>query len=316
MPRLILILLLVGRAAWADRVLLVDSDPELLRALEVSLAPWQLTIIVDARPLTEATAAERAGGAGARFLVWRDGADLVVYDQTTRTTERRPARAGAFDNVSAAAAALTVKTLMRLPPPPDGPPPPPPGGGDLVAPAPARDRGLAVRVEAGGAGRVSFGTDGAFGGRLVFGAMLQPSAAYGWRAGVRADLGTATSIDRGNTTGTWSDWSVLVAGSYTLSRGAWELEPWVGLGVTRGALDVSDTTTSRQEGATLFAARAGVIGRRRFGSLTIGLDLELAITPGAPVYTRETMGVGSPALFEVPNLALVFGIVVAADLGG
>ena len=87
MPRLILILLLVGRAAWADRVLLVDSDPELLRALEVSLAPWQLTIIVDARPLTEATAAERAGGAGARFLVWRDGADLVVYDQTTRTTD-------------------------------------------------------------------------------------------------------------------------------------------------------------------------------------------------------------------------------------
>lgn len=103
---LVLVLALEGRSN-ADVVVLADSDPELLHAVESSLAPWKLTIVVDARPIDEATATRRADEAGARFVVWREGDQLVVYDRTTSAAERRPARTGAFDNVSAAAAALT-----------------------------------------------------------------------------------------------------------------------------------------------------------------------------------------------------------------
>lgn len=317
MPRLILILLLLlARTASADRVVLADADQELLHAIEASLAPWRLTIIVDARPVGEKTAAERADAAGARFLVWRDGTELVVYDRTTNTAERRPARTGAFDNVSAAAAALTVKTMMRLPPPEESPPPPPPGGGPVVGVPPAREAGIAVRIEAGGAGRISPGSDEGFSARLVLGAMIQPSTAHAWRVGLRGDLGTSTSIDRGATTGTWSDWSVLAVGSWAHAHRSWELEPWVGLGATRTTFDVVDATTPRLAKDTLFSARVGAIGRRRFGSLTTGLDLALSFTPAAPVYTRMTMGMGTPTVFEAPRFSIVFGIVVALDLGG
>ena len=318
MPRLIVLVLVfvlvLERRADAERVVLADADLELLHALESSLAPWQMTIIVDARPVTEATAAKRADDAGARFLVWRERSELVVYDRTTNAAERRPARTGAFDNVSAAAAALTVKTLMRLPPPEIGPPPPPPGGGDVVAPPPPAP-GLAVRLEVGAGGRVGFASDVGFGGRLVLGAMIQPGVLPAWRFGLRADLGPATSIERSGVRGTWFEWGVVAAASYALATGAWELEPWVGMGLSRGVLDVSEMTTSREERATLFEVRGGVIARRRFGSLTAGTLLALSFLPGAPTYTRETMGSGTPTLFEASKFSLVFGIVLAADLG-
>jgi hypothetical protein len=208
--------------------------------------------------------------------------------------------------------------MMRLPPPDEGPPPPPPGGGAIVAPPPAPDPGIAFRVEAGAAGRVGPGSDAGFGGRLLLGAMIQPSTAHAWRFGLRGDLGTSSSIDRGGTTGTWSDWNVLAVASWTYGRAPWEIEPWVGAGVTRSVLDVSDSTTStsRHDAQTLFSARVGTMLRRRFGSLTAGLDLELSLVPGAPVYTKSTMGMGAPTVFEAPRFSIVFGIVVAVDLGG
>ncbi|CAN5920787.1 hypothetical protein BH11MYX3_BH11MYX3_40720 [soil metagenome] len=225
---------LVHAEPAGDRVLLADPDPELLHAVESSLSPWHLSIVVDAAAPADATAAQqRAVVTGARFVVWRAGDQLVVFDRARGTSDRRPARAGSFDPVSAAAAALTVKTMMRLPPPDDG------TTAVIVTPPvvpPADAEGVEVRLELEIAARLA-GSDVGAGGRARFAAMVRPWAAHGGRFGVRADLGTQTSIDRASFKGSWRDWAVLVAASWTVPRGGWELEPWIAGGVVRGTLD-------------------------------------------------------------------------------
>lgn len=306
-------------AAPPDRVLLADPDPELLHAVEVSLEPWHLAVVVDrAAPKDDATAHDRAEVTAARFVVWRQGDQLVVFDRDRDASERRPARAGAFDPVTAAAAAATVKTMMRLPPPPAEEPaatatasPPPP-----VIHATAESTGtIEVRIEAGASARVGGGSDPGLGGRGELAAMLRPSSRHGWRVGVRGDLGTSTSIDRASFQGTWSDWAVLAAASWTLARGPWELEPWVGAGVARGTLDGTEASAARTEHATLAALRGGVYGRRRFGAFTAGIDLALAAAPGAPTYTKTTSGMGTPSIYEASQFSVVIGLALAADLG-
>lgn len=121
--RAAMIVMLASGPALADgtmRVLLADTDPELQRAVRAALAPWRLEVVIETeqRP-TDATHAQAIGDAQtARFVVWREGTDLVVFDRERGEAEHRGAPSGALDPASAAAAALTVKTLMRLPPPP------------------------------------------------------------------------------------------------------------------------------------------------------------------------------------------------------
>ncbi len=304
---------LAHAAPPADRVLLADPDPELIHAVESSLSPWHLSIVVDAKVPSDATAAQqRAVITGARFVVWRAGDQLVVFDRDRGTSERRPARAGSFDPVSAAAAALTVKTMMRLPPPEDATPivitPP-------VVPPLTESRRIEVRLEAGLAARLATGSDVGVGGRAVFAAMVRPSPAHGWRFGIRGDLGTQTSINRSGFKGSWSDWAILVAASWTVPRGAWELEPWIGGGVVRGTLDGTEGTTTRLERSLDATVHGGFLVRRRLGTFTAGLGLEVDATPGAPAYTRKSMGIGSRELFRASSFSVVLGLVLAADLG-
>ena len=321
MPRVIaLVLVLVAaRAAAAppDRVLLADPDPELLHAVESSLAPWHLAVVIDgAVPRDDATAHARAEVTGARFVVWRERDQLVVFDRDRGSSERRPARTGSFDPVTAAAAALTVKTMMRLPPPPpdDGgsvvAPPPPPPPAHVDAPA----RGAELRFEAGVAARLAPGDAGAS-ARGELAVMVRPWSEHGWRFGARGDLGTSTQVDRSGFKGTWSDWAVLAAASWTYPRGHWELEPWVAGGVTRATLDGTESAAPRSEQAVLATLRGGIVGRRRLGVVSVGLGLELAGVTGAPTYTKTTNGAGMPPVFETPSFSVVIGLVVAAELG-
>ena len=294
-----------------DRVLLADPDPELLHAVQSSLSPWKLAIVIESEIPTDDTHAHaRAESTGARFVVWRDRDQLVVFDRDRDVSERRPARAGTFDPVTAAAAALTVKTMMRLPPPPDE-------GGAIVAPPPASGDAdhVEVRLEAGAAARVPTGADEGLGGRALIAVMVRPSTAYHWRIGARGDVGTAASIDRSKFKGTWSDWAVLAAASWTHERGPWEIEPWLGAGVGRGTLDGIEMSVARSERATLWTVRGGAYLRRRFAAFTAGLDVELVGTPTAPTYTRSTMGMGSPAVFEASKFSVVVGFALAVDLG-
>jgi len=304
---LIVALASVAHAAPPQRVLLADPDPELLHAVTTSLAPWKLTVVVEADvPDDDASAHARAAATGARFVVWRDGDQLVVFDRVSDTSERRPARAGRFDAASAAAAGLTVKTMMRLPPPT--------GESTVTSPVVARDH-VEVRLEVGAAARLATGGDEGSGGRATLAVMVRPSSARGWRIGGRADIGTSSEIEAAGFKGAWSDWALLAAASWTHTRGPWELEPWLGAGVVRGTLDGTEMMMVRTERPTLLTLRGGGYLRRRVSAFTAGAGVELVGTPGAPAYTKAGPGMATPQVFEASKLAVAVGFVLAVDLG-
>lgn len=314
MIAIVLIAYSVGLARAAPpsaRVVLVDPDPELRRAMTTALRPWKLEVIVDATPVDEASAAARADALGARFVVWRQGKDLIVFDRERGDAQHREAPSGALDPVDAASAALTVKTLMRLPPPEEDTQPPP------VTPPPPSTRGSEIRVQAGGAMRVAFGSKTVVGGRFVAAALIKPLANAGWRFGLLGDLGTADSFSRANFSGTWSDWSLLLVASWTSVRGRLEIEPFVAAGVSRSRVEGADANMGMSpftldESETLPAIRAGGWVRHRIGMWTLGGSLSIDAVSGTPTYTRPPNG---QRLYEVPGSGLTFGVVLAADLG-
>jgi len=90
--------------AAVRRVVLADPDPELKHAMDQAFVPWHLEVVVEGAPQADAAeATERAGADTARFVVWRDGDQLVAYDRTQASMERRASRAGPLDPPTAAA---------------------------------------------------------------------------------------------------------------------------------------------------------------------------------------------------------------------
>lgn len=287
-----------------QRVVLADLDPELRHAMEQALAPYHLQVVIEGPAPTDiAIAAQRADADTARFVVWRDGAELVVYDRELDSTERRASQAGVLDPPTAAAAALTIKTMMRLPPPPppDEPPPPPP------AAAP----GVELRVQAQIASRIARSDETMVSARYGGALAIRPWPGAGWRFGIAADTGSATGVDHASFKGTWSEWAALGIVSWTYAPGAWELEPHLGFGARGSTLDGSEMTTPRSETATLATARAGLSARWRLARFTVGATLAIDEVFGTPTYTKtETPAV----VFQVPGMGVEFGAVIAIDL--
>lgn len=297
-----------ARAAPAQaRVVLADPDPELLRAVRSALAPWRLEVVVDeAPPADELEAETRADERSARFVVWRRGGALVVFDLDRGSTEERESAAGPLDAVDAAAAALTVKTLMRLPPPPPPPEETPP---DMPGATPPPE----LRGQAAFATRIARGSTTEVSGRFVAAVLIRPLPPFEWRLGLAADLGSTATIQRAGFKGTWSDWAVLGLTSWTFHRGRWEIEPQLGAGVTRSSLDGTDMSGGRHERATLGLVRAGIAARKRLGRWTLGGTFGADMILGTPTYTR----IGSSAqIFRVPAFAAALGVLAAADFGG
>lgn len=306
---------IAGLASWPgavhaspsprQRVVLADPDPELRHAMEQALAPWHLEVVIEGPPPTDAgVARDRADADTARFVVWREGRQLVVYDRELATTERRDSRAGVLDPPTAAAAALTIKTMMRLPPPA--------ASADALAPAPASSGpGLEVRLQAGAATRITRGGDASVTARFGGAAAIRPWPGAGWRVGVAGDSGTATDVSRAGFKGTWSEWSALGFVSWTYARGAWEIEPHAGLGIRSSSLDGTEMTAARSEAATLAMVRGGFWARWRHARLSIGAGFDLDGSFGTPTYTKT----GTPAeVFQVPGAGVELGAVVAVDL--
>jgi hypothetical protein len=304
---IVLIAALSGAARGApfaqQRVVLADPDPELRHAMEQALAPYHLQVVIEGPPPTDAGAAsQRADADTARFVVWRDGDELVVFDRELGSTERRASQAGMLDPPTAAAAALTIKTMMRLPPPPPPEPAPPP-----AASAP----GIELRVQAQIASRIARGdqtwVSARYGGALA----IRPWPGSGWRFGVAADAGSASSVDSASFNGTWSEWAALGLISWTYARGAWELEPHVGFGLRRSTLDGTEMSTPRTETATVSTARAGVWVRWRLARFTVGATLAADAIFGTPTYQKT---VGKAEIFQVPGSAVELGGAIAIDL--
>jgi hypothetical protein len=305
-----------ARAAPAarQRVVLADTDPELRHAMEQALAPWHLEIVIDgAAPRDAASAQERADADTARFVVWRDGEQLVVFDRELGTLERRASRAGPLDPVAAAAAALTIKTSMRLPPPPDAVP----NAASVAAPDAAPVAGTAaeaarsVRIEVGVATRLARSDVTELSARLEAGVAVRPWRAQGWRFGIAGDAGTATGVSRASFKGTWQDWAVLGLVSWGHAGASWELEPQLGLGVRFSTLDGREGNAARAETDSLLTARGGMAVRWRTGRWAVGAQAAIDVSFGAPTYHRAD----TPAeVFQVPALGAVLGARLAIEL--
>ncbi len=114
----------VARAA-ERRIALLQADPELRRAIALSLSPWGVDTVQSDVALPEASlprallqAVQLARQLGVDAVVWvstsHDGSVLWVYDTrtekiTTRVLEGTPP----FESSRAAAIALSVKTVLR-----------------------------------------------------------------------------------------------------------------------------------------------------------------------------------------------------------
>ena len=290
-----------------QRVVLADPDPELRHAMEQALAPWHLEIVLEGSPPTDAAMAqERADSDTARFVVWREGAELVVYDRELGFTEQRTSQSGVLDPPTAAAAALTIKTMMRLPPPP---PPPPSETGHPVPVKPAEP--FAVRIQAGVATQIARGSETDITARFGGAAEVRLWSGTGWRFGVAGDGGTAASVDRASFKGTWNEWTVVGLASWTCTLDAWEFEPHAGAGVRGSTLDGTEMSGVRSESVMLPAARGGLWVRWRAFRWTFGAAFDVDGSFGTPTYTKT----GSPAeIFQVPGVAINVGAVVAVDL--
>jgi hypothetical protein len=296
-----------GAAIARQRVVLADPDPELRHAMEQVLAPWHLEVVIEGPPPSDtAMAAQRALADTARFVVWRDGDELVVYDRELAFTERRDSRSGTLDPPTAAAAALTIKTMMRLPPPPVEVPAPAPS-----APAPAPEPGIELRIQAGVATRIPSGGDSGVTARFGGAVELRPWSAWGWRIGAAGDAGRSTSVSRASFTGSWREWSVLGTVSWTYARGAWEIEAHAGAGVRHSTLAGTEMGTARSESDTLATARGGGAVRWRFTRWTLGAVLDIDRSFGTPTYSKN---VGAAEIFQVPAAAAQAGLAVGVDL--
>lgn len=120
----LLVLAPLGARAQDGAVLLVDPDPELRAAVHAVLAPWGTEVRgAEGDPgATMPGSAERGRALAAResaaAVVWisesDDGFALWVYDAPRdRVLTRRLERGPPFDEATAAAVALTIKTFLR-----------------------------------------------------------------------------------------------------------------------------------------------------------------------------------------------------------
>jgi hypothetical protein len=302
MSRVIAILVALCATARAERVLVADSDPALRDAITKSLAPWKIDVVLD--PTAPGDAGEAATRANARYVVWRDGDELVVFDRDTGQAERRPAHAGNLDALGAAAAALSVKTMLRLPPLETHVTAP-------AAPLPADDGSSELRLEAGAGSRAEYGLDSNVALRLFAGAAFRPWHDAGWRFGAFGDLGAPATVDQAGFHGHWTNWALLGSASWAATIAAWEVGPWLGAGIEHSSLTGDEMGMSRHEEAILLAIRGGVTVRYRIGDWSLGGVLALEGLPATRTYTK----LAAPAqVFEIPPIGATLYLVISCDL--
>lgn len=312
MTGMVLVAFVESAQADVARVVIADSDPELQRAIVTTLAPWKLEVLVEPEPPADIEdAKKRAATADARFVVWRHGHDLLVFDRERDAVEQRATTPGTLDDARAAQAALTVKTLMRLPPPPVEESGAVETGSDTAigsAAPPTEDTGPEIRVQVGAGAQLDSAGASAR-GNLV--ATVRPWSSP-LRLGVAGDLGSSTTVEQAGFKGDWSQWSVLALASWGLPAGRFEIEPFAAGGIARSVLDGIESSVTRRETEVLGTAQGGVWFRVPLGRFSVGGTLAASFVIGTPTYTKLGGG-GMNAVFEVPGFSFAIGAFAAAN---
>jgi len=297
----VVIYVVLARVAVAEPspvLVLADPDLELRRAVETALRPWHVSIIDDVAPPKDA--AERASTANARYIVWRDRAELVVYDSRDGRQLRTPVQVGALDPVSAAAAALTVKTMLRLPPLETSAPP-------IAPPSSRSPAGFELDAQLGGGGRFAQGTAGWFSAIVA----ARPWPAVGFGLGLAVDATSDVDVEQASFKGTWTEQAVTALASYRFSIDPIEIEPWVGAGVVRSSLSGVEMDAALDEQATLFAIRGGAWAWWRWDRFRVGGGVAADHVFGTPTYTKP--GQVRAIVFEVPSFGVVAGVAASVS---
>lgn len=304
--RAFVVVLLASAIVHAEpkRVLVADSDAELVQAIEWTLQPWKIVVVSDGGVIDPALVSSRAIDANAQFIVWRDASELVVYDRERGITERRPARTGAMDPVSAASAALTVKTMMRLTDPPEeAASAPTTTSVAAIGPVAADDTDVLRAF-------VSLGVDTQAALRATLGAMYRPSP-LPLRVGGALEI-ASQELERAGFRGSVRDYALLARASWIIPVAQFELEPWVAVGAMLDVVDGKHGQEMRHETALVPTARAGLAlwwwHAQRWGvALTANANFALA----TPTYTRDPDKPNQAVIYDMPGLAGTIALVVA-----
>ncbi len=223
-------------AATSHRVAAVDPDPQVARALDVALSPWDVTLVevqLESPGATMPIALERARAiardASAEVVVWVSSADdgfaVWIYDAASdHASARKLDESPPFDGPTAAGVALSVKTLLRA----TAVAPPPERFGAPTAELPWRiglSVGAARRIDASSPLEPRFGVQ-ASGWSPRWGALLDVESGPGWHPANAALTGTVTDTS-----------FRLAVGVHLPLSGAIAIEPSVGAALHLVRLD-------------------------------------------------------------------------------
>jgi hypothetical protein len=303
----------------AGRLALVDLPDNLREAVEITLAAWPVAIIAvssnSVGPTMPSTAAGARGIAGehqAAAVVWlsssADGPALWVLDTAQDRVVARPINSDPpFDDPTATAIALTIKTLLRH---------------SLIAPEverfgavedtaqppvpPVSEPIPRVGVEAGTGVRIrpSEGVELRFGLALFW--APRRLAPVELALGVRSGLGT--DVDTDEIAGTFRDNTISAGARVRLDAGPLAVSPYLtgSLHLTRleGALAVDSSTVSSHRSNP--SIDLGVRGAVPLGPLTIDLWIE-----GAAALRRQTYLVAGVEVLALPRFEAEVGLAIS-----
>lgn len=298
---LVLLMVTLGRVATAQEhsVAAVDLDAKLGHALDVALSPWGVTI-VDIHPeppgATMPMAVDRAravaNDARADVVVWislaSGGYAVWIYDVASdHASARELGSAPPFDDVTAAAVALSLKTLLRA---------------TVVAPPRERfgavleEGGWVIGVNAGAVARI--GTAPPLEGRFGVHASVWPAYwKHLWGLSLEASTGLGVPVEASAFTGELRDNAVgLALGARLRLSALLSLEPSLGGAVHLLTLDGLIPAT----GSHASVLRVDAAAQPRVGITATLFRGWLCITPwmGLTLLTRwqHFLVNGSPVL--------------------
>jgi hypothetical protein len=292
---LIVCIAAIATAAFAEprhRLVVVADDARIVHAIEAAVEPWDIEVVtsLETAPSNAEGAAAIAAREHADAVAWTTQTSIWLYEtRGGRLVSREIARVATYDEASAAAVALSLKTLIRMGSlSPDAPPSAstPPKASASVAPAtppppsarpsiPRMARGMSLEAEVGAR---FVETDAA----LAEPRLAVAAGVWLEHVGLFLSLtgGSGSSVARAGLAGTFYDFgaSLALRGAFETGRVRWM--PGAGIGAHVAWLSASIATgpanvlrVDPSADAELFVAY--MLGARAFVGLRAGVSILL-----------------------------------------